>query len=123
MAIINRYEQIVVETFKQCKFMPKLADIIEIDNNLPYNVNANKNIEKVECKICNSNGVVKYFKKVIDGDRELVYEYYARCNCQNGKEFEYDGTTINDTKHRSKSYVANLEQIFANKESGVNNGN
>lgn len=108
---MNRYRQIINQTFRQCKFMPKLADIVSINNEMPYNTNNNNLREKVECKICHGDGVVKYFKKIDNGDRQLDYEYYARCKCQNGNEFNYDGTRISDTKHRSKFYIPLMTQL------------
>lgn len=108
---INRYRQIINQVFRECKFMPKLADIVSINNEMPYNSNNNNLKRKVECNICHGNGVIKYFKEIDNGDKKLEYEYYARCNCENGKEFNYDGTTISDTKHRSKYYISLMTQL------------
>ena len=33
---INRYKQVVNQSFRECKFMPKLADIVSISEELPY---------------------------------------------------------------------------------------
>ena len=33
---IERYRQIINQVFRKCKFMPKLADIISIHEELPY---------------------------------------------------------------------------------------
>lgn len=108
---INRYRQLVNQAFRQCKFMPKLADIVSINMEMPYNSNNNIIREKVECSICNGDGIIKYFKQIDNGDKKLIYEYYARCNCENGKDFVYDGTTISDTKHRTKFYIPSMAQI------------
>lgn len=107
---INRYRQIVRQAFRQCKFMPKLADIVNINMEMPYNSN-NIIREKVECNICNGEGVIKYFKQIENGNKKITYEYYARCNCENGKDFVYDGTTISDIKHRTKFYIPSMAQI------------
>ena len=104
---INRYRQIVKQTFRECKFMPKLADIVSINNELPYSGNNSNERERVECKACKGEGVIKYFKD-IEGK---PYEYFARCTCQNGLDFTYDGTTISDIKHRSKFYVPLITQL------------
>ena len=60
-----------------------------------------------KCNKCNGDGVIKYFKEV-DGH---AYEYFARCVCQNGNDFNYDGTKISDEKHRSKFYIPSIAQI------------
>lgn len=108
---LSRYRQLVNQTFRQCKFMPKLADIVSINIDLPYGSNNNNIRERVACNICNGDGVIKYYREIENGGEKLVYEYYARCNCENGKEFNYDGTTISDTKHRSKFYIPLITQL------------
>ena len=61
--------------------MPKLADLIEIEQNLPI---VNTRIkEKVECKKCGGTGLIIYTKLMEDGSRKLEYKYAARCNCAN----------------------------------------
>lgn len=39
---IARYRQIIRETFRKCKFMPKLADILDIQESMPYRTNTKK---------------------------------------------------------------------------------
>ena len=104
---LKRYEQLVKKAFTECKFMPKLADIIEINKNLPYNVVNKITQEKVECNKCNGLGVIRYYKVIED----KPYEYFARCTCKNGEEFKYDGTKISDVKHRSKFFIPSIEQV------------
>ena len=109
---IERYRRIINQIYRTCKFMPKLADVISINEELPYiqsNIITKK--EKVDCKKCHGLGVI-FYKKIIDnGDRNLEYEYAARCNCENAKEYIYDGTKINDVKNRSKFYVASALEL------------
>lgn len=107
---INRYRQIVNETFRKCKFMPKLADIMAISEELPYQT-IKKEIQKVECNKCKGEGLIFYKKLVDNGKNKIEYEYVARCECQNGLEYAYDGTIISDSKHRSKFYVPTAQQI------------
>ena len=102
---LKRYQQIIKKAFTECKFMPKLADIITINKDLPYNTNNNVINKKIECKICEGLGVVEYFKKT-DG---IAYQYFARCKCENGNNFNYDGTKISENK--SKFYIPTLAQI------------
>lgn len=108
---INRYRQIVKKAFSECKFMPKLADITAINKELPYGNNEKKGVEKVDCDKCNGLGVIPYKKIITNGNQKIEYEYFARCNCQNASQFVYDGTIINDTNHRSKFYIASVEQL------------
>ena len=79
---IQRYRQIVQEAFRKCKYMPKLADILEIQRSLTFNAPEVK--EKVECVICNGTGFVMYKKHFKDGNREYDLDYAARCTCANG---------------------------------------
>lgn len=108
---IKRYRQIVRQIYRECKFMPKLADIIKIDNELPYNLSNTEIKEKVYCEKCKGEGIIKYFKEVDNGGEKIKYEYFARCTCQNGETFNYDGTTISDDKHKSKFYIPSIAQL------------
>lgn len=76
---VERYRQLISAVIKKSKYMPKIADIMEANVEIPY---TNKEIddENVECKKCNSTGIVTYIKK-IDG---MQYIFGARCNCKNG---------------------------------------
>ena len=78
---IQRYRQIVQEIFRKCKFMPKLADVLEIQNSLVYDM---PEVKKVECSKCNGTGYVIYKKHFADGIREYDLDYGARCTCANG---------------------------------------
>lgn len=103
----ERYKQISREVYRTCKFFPKLADIISIDKELSYSNKPRNVVEKVYCDKCNSTGVI-FYKKLVE-DRE--YEYVARCECQNGLEYDYDGTKVSDPKERSYFYIPTLAQI------------
>lgn len=107
---IQRYRQIVREVFRSCKFMPKLADLIEINNTLAY---AKKESiqETCECKRCEGKGFILYTKIVKNGNRDLQYQMFARCDCKNGEKYCYDGTKINDVENRSKFYVSTIAQV------------
>ena len=81
----ERYEQISLECYRTLKFMPKLADIIEINKKLPK---PKQEIDETiyPCDICNGTGIVMYYRKEPDlGDR--VYQYGARCDCKNGLRY------------------------------------
>lgn len=108
---INRYRQIINQIFRKCKFMPKLADIISIDEELPYLKKNKEVIQKVECNVCQGLGLIFYKKNIENGDKKIKYDFVARCNCKNGLEYTYDGTTISDSKHRSKFYIPTAQQL------------
>lgn len=79
----ERYRQIVNIVFRTCKFMPKLADLIEIEQNIPKEKKEEK--EKTECKLCNGTGFITYKKLIPNGDEKLEYQYVARCSCANAE--------------------------------------
>ena len=73
---------IVLDT---CKYLPKVADI---KNALiqPNNTVTNKEeISFIKCEKC-SNGFIKYFKDIKDGERILKYDFIALCTCENGRK-------------------------------------
>ena len=95
--------------FKECKFMPKLSDILEIDEKLPGENSKKK--QKVECNMCKGSGFHLYEKIVDNGVQKLSYTFLARCECQNGLEYAYDGTKISDARYRSKYYIPTIQQL------------
>lgn len=108
---ISRYRQIVNKSFGECKFLPKLADILELHKQLPYkreNVQAKQN---VKCDKCGGKGIFIYTKVLDNGANKIKYQYAARCNCENGQNYAYDGTKVSDARYRSKYYVPIAEKI------------
>lgn len=78
----ERYRQISREIYKNLKFMPKLADIVEINRSLASVVK--KDNDKVyKCNKCNGTGIVIY-TKVINDSGSFPYQFAARCTCPNG---------------------------------------
>lgn len=86
----ERYRQISREIYKTSKFMPKLADIIEINQKLPSVIKKENKV--YECTRCNGVGIVIY-KKIIDG---YTYDFGARCNCQNGMQLSKSIPSIDE---------------------------
>lgn len=76
----ERFRQLARECFRNNKFMPKLADMVEYEKTIPKTIVANKEIE--DCNYCNNNGIIVYHKK--DEENEQIYCYGARCKCKNG---------------------------------------
>ena len=79
----ERYRQVVNTVFKTCRFLPKLADLIEIEQNIPKETPKEK--ESVECARCNGTGLTAYTKLIPNGDEELEYQFVARCGCANSE--------------------------------------
>lgn len=108
---VARYRQVVREIFRQCKFMPKLADVVKINKNLSYANTAKQEEVAEHCDKCKRKGFILYKKKIDNGTNKLIYEYAARCDCRNGLKYTYDGTKIADAQHRSKYFVATVQQL------------
>lgn len=92
---IKRYKQIITKLYTTNKFMPKLADIISLSRELPYE---QKQDQKVECDICKGKGFVLY-KQLIN---RYPYEFTARCDCQNGDKYKFDD---------GKFYIPSVNQL------------
>lgn len=103
-----RYRQIVKEIFKTSKFMPKLADIIEINKTLPYE-KKERTIQAVECNKCKGEGFLIYTKLYDNGINKIPYDYLARCTCANGDKYAYDGQNLKENK--SNYYVPNVVEL------------
>jgi len=108
---LSRYRQIIKEIFRTCKFMPKLADIVEINKELAYHTEDKKVFESVECNKCNSLGFITYIKEIDNGGYKIPYQFIARCDCTNGNQYVYDGRTIRDTEHRSNYRVPSMAEL------------
>ena len=78
---VKRYQEIIKRVFVENKFMPKLADIIEINKEMPYD---KPKVVKEQCNICHGKGFKTYKKIIKNGNVEIPYTYVARCNCRNG---------------------------------------
>ena len=107
---IERYRYIIKQIYRKCKFMPKLADIISIDEQTAYTKGKKTEIPKEKCDICEGKGFILYNK--IYENRS--YQYLAHCKCANALNFIYDGTQVTDPKAKSKYYVPTLEMINLN---------
>ena len=79
---IEKYKRAVNYCIQNCKYLPKIADLKNVDMEVATVKNKEK-INFVKCDKCNGEGFIKYFKKIKDGDRTLEYEYIALCTCEN----------------------------------------
>lgn len=104
---INRFKYVVANLYKTSKFIPKLADIFELNSTLG---SIEKNVEiKADCKKCNNTGYIIYKQVIKDGDKSITYDYGAICDC--GRKKQYKGWEISDEKHRSKYYTPLLVEL------------
>ena len=79
---ITRYKYLISQVYRKCKFMPKLADMIEINKSIGYMQPREQEQKKqlAECDKCKGTGFVFYKKQ----KGTLWYDYVCRCNCLNG---------------------------------------
>ena len=60
---IDRYKQIIAKCIRDKKFLPKIADILEINNELMI-IKTREEVEETEkCSKCNSKGFILYQKR------------------------------------------------------------
>lgn len=106
---LPRFKYIETQIYKTLKFMPKLADIIEINSNLGYS-QIKKEQQKVQCKKCNGTGYITYIKKIDNGDGNKIENIYgAICTCRQKKK--YEGWKISEERYRSNYYTPYAEEV------------
>lgn len=87
---ITRYRYIIGQAYRQCKFMPKLADMIEFNEKIGIEKKQNNKI--VDCQKCNSTGFI-FYKKKFNGN---IYDMVCRCDCVNGMKMCKEIPTIQE---------------------------
>lgn len=119
----ERFEKIINECFAKKSYMPKLANILEIDKVLPKKKVEELQQETVDCKYCQGMGIfeIQYEQ---NGNN---YSFGARCICENGNKYnefksikdygllrpDYFGNT---SIYKLKPYVLNLIKNRLRKE-------
>lgn len=106
---LPRFKYIETQIYKTLKFMPKLADIIEINSSLGYS--QVKKDEKIKCKKCNGTGYLIY-TKIIDNGTGGKYKnvYGAICSCK--QKVKYEGWKITDEEHKTNYYTPYIEEVM-----------
>lgn len=104
---VEKYKKAITYCIRNSKFLPKIADILNAMNEVKTIVA--KETTRIECKKCKGVGYVPYYKKIDNGGKEIIYQFFAVCDC--GNEKRYDGTTISDIEHKSKFYVPLMNEI------------
>lgn len=89
---VERYRQLISAIMRKSKFLPKIADFLEADMELPHQ--QKEVTESVECEVCHGEGYV-YYKKIIPSEN-LEYNYACRCICQNGQSKNKDIPTFQE---------------------------
>lgn len=84
---IDRYKYLVSQAIKRCKFLPKVADFVQIDIESPEINNKKEIREKIECKKCKGTGYIVYKKKIDNGVNAFYNNYAAICDCGNAKVY------------------------------------
>jgi len=79
----KRYLQIIKKLYTQNKFMPKLADIVELNRILPFD-NNQQQTKKENCKRCGNKGFIIY-QTVYNGN---TYDTFAKCTCKNAEPYK-----------------------------------
>lgn len=78
---LNEYTRIINLARRECKFLPKLVDLLEIKNRqAPQEIKREEYVE-VHCDKCRNTGLIPYEK--IENDIKGIY--YALCTCENTK--------------------------------------
>ncbi len=81
---IERYKKIISQCIRDCKFLPKIADIIKANGEI-VEIKSEDNTPKYDCNKCNKTGYVMYTKVIQEGDKTIPYNYALRCTCKNGE--------------------------------------
>lgn len=96
----TRFRYIIANLYKTSKFLPKLADIFEMNISIgrtEEEKKEQKNLEK--CNKCNNTGYI-FYKQIING---YQYEFVALCSC--GRKRQYKGWEVNDERKKSKYFI------------------
>lgn len=91
----ERFRQITRECFRNNKFMPKLADIVEYNRTVPR-IEKQQETTTEDCKICQNTGLLGYYKR--DVENGINYFYAAKCKCSNGMKLGKTIPTIDEVK-------------------------
>lgn len=82
---VERYRMLISKCLKTCKYMPKIADIIDANIGLVAQSSEEESRKVYPCKKCEGKGYVVYTKFETSGGVRIPYSYAARCMCENAK--------------------------------------
>ena len=78
---IEKYRKAISIAIRNCKFLPKLADIIQASSEIRV-VEHEDSTQSVECSKCGGTGFIRYQKQIYG----IPYDYVCRCTCLNGQK-------------------------------------
>lgn len=102
---IERFNYIISEIYKTSPFLPRLSQILEIHNSIPYTAMTEPLKVNGDCNKCENTGYVIY-TKAIDGHK---YLYAAVCDCRRQKR--YDGRQCQNERNKSDYYCPTIKEI------------
>ena len=105
-----RFEKIINKIFETSKYMPKLCEILQINLDMVHK-SERAEVVRVKCDICQGLGLIPYFVLRKDGSKNIKYQYFAKCSCLNGNEYDYDGTKIQEKRNRSDNYIPDFDEL------------
>ena len=106
---IARVRYIIAQVYRTSKFMPKLADILEINSNLGYS-QVKKESQNKKCDKCKGTGYILYDKVFDNGTGgKFLNKYGAICTCR--QKQKYEGWKITDQEHRTIFYTPYAEEV------------
>ena len=105
----ERFKLIISKIYKTNKFMPRLADLIEVNNHLGTITNSTPKESKEKCPVCHGDGYIIYKKMVKNGDKTIWYDFMAVCDyCK--KYPQYKGWENNDD-HKTNYFTPLASEI------------
>lgn len=105
---IERYKKLTSVVLKKCKYLPRLSDFFEADNETPKKTEE-KEKKIIECKKCKGTGYIAYKKKIDNGGKYLIYTMAAVCDCGNAQV--YRGWEIEDKEHRTSYFTPTIQEL------------
>jgi len=102
---IERFNYILSEIYKTNKYMPTLADILQMHRQIPYTIKDEEENIKTFCNKCNNLGYVIFIKKISG----INYKYAAVCDC--GRRKKFVGSECNEPKNKSRYYIPTIQEI------------
>ena len=102
---VERFNYILSQLYEINKFMPKLAEVLDMHKQIPYTVGKQEKKIEGHCEKCNDTGYIIYTKII----NNMPYKYTAVCDC--GRQDRYDGRQCVKEKDKSDYYIPTTEEI------------
>lgn len=89
---IKQFAYIISKVYQKCKFLPSVAEIVEIEQDIPFS--KIRKVQLTDCKNCGGKGYVFYYKMI----RGIEYQFIAYCDCSD--EYKYSGKDMKDPRNK-----------------------